>query len=188
MLRSIILAVIVLFPVSEVVLAVLKRAKPSGASVDDRGSMRLLWLVVGTSVCAAFAFQWVPAAAIHAPAVILRVLALGLMLLALAVRWISIITLGRFFTVNVSVQSDHRLVEAGFYRHVRHPSYSGLLLAFIGLGVSFGNWLSLAVLAVPISLAVLWRIAIEERALRDALGASYVEYSSRTKRLVPGLF
>jgi protein-S-isoprenylcysteine O-methyltransferase len=188
MLRSIIMVVIVLFPISEIALAVLKRANPRAATVDDRGSMRFLWLVISASVCAAIGFQWLPAAAIHAPAVVLRMLGLGLLLVGLAVRWLSILTLGRFFTVNVAVQRDHSLIEAGLYRYVRHPSYSGLLLAFLGLGVFFANWLSLTVLVVPVALAVVRRIGIEERALLDALGVPYVEYSSRTKRLVPGLF
>ncbi len=186
--HSILLAVVVLFPISEIALAVLKRADSRAAAVRDRGSMGLIWLVIGASVSVAAASQWVSAAAIHAPAAILRPLALGLIVSGLVVRWMSILTLGRFFTVNVAAQNDHSLVETGLYRHLRHPSYSGLLLAFLGLGVFFANWLSLAVLVVPTTLAVLRRIAIEERVLRDALGSSYVEYCSRTRRLVPGLF
>jgi protein-S-isoprenylcysteine O-methyltransferase len=188
MLDKVLLVVVALFPVSEIALTVVKRANRRAAALDDRGSMRLLWMVIGASVCAAVGFTWIPAAAIHAPSRVLHLLALGVLLLGMTIRWLSILTLGRFFTVDVSVQHDHELVETGFYRHVRHPSYSGLLLAFVGLGVFFGNWLSLGVLALPITLAVLRRIRIEERALREALGAPYEEYSSRTKRLIPGVF
>jgi protein-S-isoprenylcysteine O-methyltransferase len=188
MLGSILMVVIVLFPVSEIALSVLKRAQPGAASLGDRGSLRFLWVVISASICAAIGFQWLPAAAIHAPAVVLRMVALGLLVFGLAVRWVAILTLGRFFTVNVAVQRDHSLIETGLYRYVRHPSYSGLLLAFLGLGVFFANWLSLVALVVPIALAVLRRIGIEEHALREALGDPYVEYTSRTKRLVPGFF
>lgn len=188
MLRGTLLVLVVLFPISEIALAVLKRADSRAATVDDRGSLRLLWLVIGASVSAAVGFQWVPAAAIDAPAVVLQSLSLGLLLLGLIVRWVSILTLGRFFTVDVAVQTGHALVETGFYRYVRHPSYSGLLLLFLGLGIFYANWLSLAVLVVPTTLAVLRRIGIEERALREAFGATYAEYSSRTRRLVPWLF
>jgi protein-S-isoprenylcysteine O-methyltransferase Ste14 len=187
-LRVVLWFVVILFPVSEIVLALLKRASSRVANVQDRGSMRLLWLVIATSVCLAIAFQWVPAARLHLSAVFLQALALGLMIAGLAVRWVSIFTLGRFFTVDVAIHNGHTLVEVGLYRHLRHPSYSGLLLAFLGLGVMFANWLSFIAIVVPITLAVLNRIAKEESALRDALGASYVAYCSRTKRLVPGLF
>jgi protein-S-isoprenylcysteine O-methyltransferase Ste14 len=47
------------------------------------------------------------------------------------------------------------------------------------------NWLSAVVLVLPILLAFLWRIAIEERALLEAFGADYATYKVRTKRLVP---
>lgn len=188
MLRSILTVIVVLFPISEIVLAVVKRANARGATVDDRGSMRLLWLVVGASVFVAAGFQWVPAASIKVPAALLEVLALALLLLGLVVRWSAILTLGRFFTVDVAVQSDHHLVETGLYRYIRHPSYSGLLLLFLGLGVYFANWLSLAALTVPVLLAVLKRISLEERVLRDGLGKSYSEYCTRTRKLVPGLF
>jgi protein-S-isoprenylcysteine O-methyltransferase len=187
-LRVALLTVVVLFPVSEITLAVMKRANARVSTVQDRGSIRLLWLVIGVSICAAAAFQWIPAASIQAPTATLHLLVLGFMVVGLVVRWASILTLGRFFTVDVAVRDDHVLVETGFYRHVRHPSYSGLLLVFVGMGFFFANWLSLAALVVPITAAILRRIGIEERALRDALGAPYVEYCSRTKRFVPGLF
>ena len=187
MLSGILVAVVVLFPISEIALAGWKRAKTRSAT-KDRGSMGLLWLVIGASIFAAAVLQRLPATTMRAPAVLVQLIALGLLLVGLVVRWIAILTLGRFFTVKVAIQPDHSLVDTGLYRYVRHPSYSGLILAFLGLGIFFDNWLSLAVLMVPIVLALLWRITIEERALRDALGLPYVEYSARTKRLVPGLF
>ena len=52
----------------------------------------------------------------------------------LILRWWAIIMLGRFFTVDVTIEKDHELVERGPFRIVRHPSYTGVLLAFVGLG------------------------------------------------------
>jgi protein-S-isoprenylcysteine O-methyltransferase len=98
---------------------------------------------------------------------------------------VSVLTLGRLFTVNVAIHSDHPVVEKGPYRFVRHPSYSGLLLAFIGLGVFFANSLSILVLLVPIVLAVINRVVTEERALLSFLGPPYAAYCARTKRFVP---
>ena len=66
-------------------------------------------------------------------------------------------------------------------------SEGGLLLAFVGLGISFGSWLSILALMLPICFAVLNRVRKEEHALIAALGSEYAEYCSRTKRFIPGL-
>ncbi len=53
---------------------------------------------------------------------------------------------------------------------VRHPSYSGLLLVFLAVGLWTRNWLSLAIFMVPPMLALLYRMVVEEWALREAFG------------------
>jgi protein-S-isoprenylcysteine O-methyltransferase Ste14 len=103
-------------------------------------------------------------------------------------RWVSIIHLGRFFTVNVAIAADHQLVETGPYRFIRHPSYSGALLAFVGWGMVLRNWASLLIALLPIAVAFLYRINVEERALLEALGDCYRAYMARTKRLIPFLY
>ena len=54
----------------------------------------------------------------------------------LAIRWAAIRTLGRFFTVNVTLRPGHRVVKEGLYRYMRHPSYTGGLLGFVGLSMA----------------------------------------------------
>ncbi len=179
---------IVLFPASEVALALFRRARPGAAAIADRGSMRRLWLAVGVGVVLAVLGQTVRAARLPIGETACRGLALVVLLAGLGLRWAAILTLGRLFTVDVAIQPNHALVQSGLYRVVRHPSYTGLLLAFLGLGISFGNWLSLAGLLVPIALAVIGRMNTEERALAEALGPPYRTYCARTKRLVPGLY
>ena len=90
--------------------------------------------------------------------------------------------------MNVSISAEHRLVDSGPYRYVRHPTYAGALLTFVGLGFCFGNWLTTLFLTLPIMAAFLWRIRIEERALLDALGKNYRAYMKRTKRLIPRVY
>jgi len=187
-LRTILIIVVILFPVSEIALAVFKRANARAASVRDRGTIGLLWVVIAVSICVAIALQWVTAGAMRVPRVRVEFAGLCLMLVGLTVRWTAIITLGRFFTVNVAVQTDHVLVDTGIYRHIRHPAYSGLLATFLGLGVISANWLSLAALVIPVTVAVLRRVAVEERVLRHALGVTYDAYRARTKRFVPGVY
>jgi protein-S-isoprenylcysteine O-methyltransferase len=185
MLFALLWAVVVLFPVSEIALARVRRANPQTSQLEDRGSLRRLWLAIMIGVTLAIAAQWVPSARVPGSALLLRSLALSLMVVGLAIRWLAILTLGRFFTVNVAIQADHSVVETGPYRFVRHPSYSGLLLAFVGLAVFFANWLSILGLLVPITLAVLNRVRKEEQALLASLGLPYAAYCARTKRFIP---
>jgi protein-S-isoprenylcysteine O-methyltransferase Ste14 len=97
-------------------------------------------------------------------------------------------TLGRFFTVDVTIEKDHELVERGPFRVVRHPSYTGVLLAFVGLALTLDNWSALLVILLPISAAFIHRMNMEENALSGALGREYTDYMQRTKRLVPFVY
>lgn len=128
--------------------------------------------------------QLVPAAAIADGRNAVFLGGIALALLGIALRWIAILTLGRFFSMRVMVRADHSVVERGPYRLVRHPSYTGALLTLLGVLLCSTNWLSLAcfVLALP---GLAYRISVEERALTEALGGAYREYMRRTKRLVP---
>ena len=112
---------------------------------------------------------------------------LVLMLVGIAIRWSGIHTLRRFFSANVAVQRDHRLIVAGPYRWVRHPGYFGGWLMFAGLGVALANWVALLVLAVLTVPAFLYRIAVEERALRGAF-PEYAAYASTVRKFIPFLW
>jgi protein-S-isoprenylcysteine O-methyltransferase Ste14 len=87
----------------------------------------------------------------------------------------TIITLGRFFTVDVTIEKDHELVESGPFRMVRHPSYTRVLLAFVGFALSLGDWGALLVILLPIGVAFIHRMNVEENALSGALGPQYTE-------------
>lgn len=113
---------------------------------------------------------------------------LALLVAGVAVRWRAIYTLGKFFTGVVLIREDHRLVRTGIYKHVRHPAYTGALLAHLGLGLSFTNWFCLGLGVVPYALAAAYRVRVEERALREAFGDEYETYASSTKRLIPKVY
>ncbi len=115
-------------------------------------------------------------------------LLLGLLLLGLLLRWWSIIHLGRFFTVDVVIAADHRVVDSGPYRLIRHPSYTGALLIIAGVALCFGNFVSALVLSIPNVALLMQRVRIEETALSQGLGEPYRAYISRTKRLIPGVY
>jgi protein-S-isoprenylcysteine O-methyltransferase Ste14 len=106
----------------------------------------------------------------------------------LVMRWLAILSLGRLFTVDVAIMQNHHVVRRGIYKWIRHPSYSGALLSFLGLGTAFSNYFSIAVIFVPICAAFLYRIQVEERALLAAFGDEYREYCATTRRLIPWLY
>jgi protein-S-isoprenylcysteine O-methyltransferase len=178
-----------IYVISEIGLGIVKRARNGESRVADRGSLALIWLVVSCSMFLAFSLKYsAPEYGFQSLAVFAAALGTALFFAGLAIRWYAIIYLGRFFTVNVAIASDHELIEGGTYRYVRHPAYSGALLAFVGLGLCIGNWVSIAAIAIPILAVFLWRIQVEEAALLLGLGHQYRSYMDRTKRLLPGIY
>jgi len=187
-LATIMKIVTLVWVLSEAVLVVFTRWNRRSALPRDRGSRALLWCAIGAGIAAGTGLQATTSAAIRIPEPWLLGASLLLLVGGLVIRWAAILTLGRFFSTSVAIQQDHRLVRTGLFRLVRHPSYSGLLLLFLGMGLSFGNWLSFAVIVVPFLAALLYRIHVEESSLVEALGQDYVEYCRSTKCLLPGIF
>ena len=94
--------------------------------------------------------------------------------------------LGRNWSSEVQIKQDHQLIQAGPYRTVRHPIYTGLLLALLGTALKVGDWRGL--LAVAIVAASFWfKLRQEERWLLQRFGAPYADYLRRTHALIPGL-
>lgn len=106
----------------------------------------------------------------------------------IALRTWAILTLGRFFKFTIVIQAGHHVVTAGPYRLLRHPSYTGGLLALAGVGLALGSWLSLLIVILVPLAAILVRIHVEEARLSQALGQDYQAYTSHTRRLIPGLW
>ncbi len=176
-----------LYGLSELYLAFTRHSRTQAVSKDHR-SLFLLWTMTLVSLWLGIQMIWLfPWAAVPYPSGF-YFLGFILFLAGLALRWYSIGYLGRYFTVDVSISAGHKLVDSGPYRYVRHPSYTGSLLTFVGLGFCFGNWLTLLFLTVPIIGAFRWRIRIEESALIEALGEDYRAYMQRTKRLIPFVY
>jgi protein-S-isoprenylcysteine O-methyltransferase len=108
--------------------------------------------------------------------------------IGIVVRSLAIAQLGRLHSPNVAVQADHRVVDTGLYRRIRHPSYLGAIIAFLGCAIALGNWISVVVVMVLTVPAYLVRIHEEENALAATLGEPYRAYQARTHRLVPGVY
>ena len=109
------------------------------------------------------------------------------MFLGVLVRQYAIAILGRFFSLTVQIAEDHMVVEKGPYRLIRHPSYTGILITFIGLGLAVQSWGAVLVLLLFFGISFGYRMRVEERTLLSGLGRDYASYMKRTKRLIPFL-
>lgn len=118
----------------------------------------------------------------------IALLGITLLLSGVAIRWTAILTLGKYFTCVVMIKEDHRIIQSGLYKHLRHPAYTGALVGHLGFGLSFTNWLSLALSTIPYLAAALYRMQVEEQALKDSFGEEYIRYAERTKRLIPKVY
>jgi protein-S-isoprenylcysteine O-methyltransferase len=178
----------ILFFLSETALSLFRRAPSASNSGEDRGSLGLLWGVITLSMTLAVVLtvRLPQAGWSYIPAV--QALAIALLLGGLALRWYSILYLGRYFTVSVTVSPDQHLVDTGPYAKIRHPCYTGALLAFAGVGMLMHNFAALAVILTGVFPAFVYRMRVEERALARGLGAAYVDYMRRTRRLIPGVY
>jgi len=93
--------------------------------------------------------------------------------------------LGRYLSPYAEVMSEHRVIERGPYRYIRHPGYLGQMIAFVGLGVALQSWVALVAILLLAGGLLASRILIEEELMATELGEPYVKYMARTKRLVP---
>lgn len=153
-----------------------------GSRPADRGSYAALTVLMATGYWAAFFSASRYGRAFGAWASWLGAfLAVGGTLFR---QW-AIRTLGQYFTRSVRVSPDQRVVQEGPYRWVRHPSYTGAILAAAGVGLALGNPLSFAFLLAAVVPGFAYRISIEEKALVETLGEPYRAYRARTKRLIP---
>jgi protein-S-isoprenylcysteine O-methyltransferase Ste14 len=181
-LRGLVLVTIAVWVVLE--LRQSGNARPEARRVDRASKVVLFAMVTVGFAVAANAPGSVPAAAIARPAVAAWI-GLVLMWCGIALRFWSFHTLGRYFTFSVETSVDQPVITAGPYRVIRHPSYAGLLIAFIGAGLQYRNWVSLLVLLVASVGGLVYRIGVEERALTRALGDRYRAYAATHKRLIP---
>lgn len=157
--------------------------------VEDRGSLN--GILVGFSVALFAAFllpRLAPQAVLPGPRLAWFYGGLLLLVAGSLLRRHCFRVLGAFFKGTVTLQSEHRVIEAGAYRWVRHPSYSAAFLLVLGVALAQANWLGVVVslaLAVP---PYVYRAQVEEQALLASLGAPYAQFLATRKRFIPHLY
>jgi protein-S-isoprenylcysteine O-methyltransferase Ste14 len=106
----------------------------------------------------------------------------------LIIRIKSILTLKHYFTYTVTKIQNHQLIETWLYKYVRHPSYLGQFMIFVGIATALSNWLSIVTMIVPCLIGFMYRIKVEEQFMLKQLGQKYMEYRKRTKKLIPMIY
>jgi len=173
---------------SEIILSRARRSEAKDSSRLDKSSLRFLWIAIFLSVFLGVFLGVKGVGFIRVRHHLLSNCGIFLMLLGLVIRWTAILTLRKYFTVDVSILEGHKIVKKGLYKYIRHPSYAGSLVSFLGLGLAFSNWLSSIVMFLPILMAFIYRMQVEEKALIQAFGEEYLDYSNTTKRLIPKIY
>ena len=150
--------------------------------------MPILWIVIAGAVTICHWISDAQPPTMFGGARWLRSLSVAVIVIGLWIRWTAIFTLGRAFSANVAIQHSQKVYKTGLYRFVRHPSYLGLLLIFLAIGLHSRNWIGLTVMMVPTAGALWYRIHIEEAILTQAFGDEYRTYIRATKRLIPRIY
>ncbi len=110
----------------------------------------------------------------------ITILFIGIILRVWAIK-----TLGSFFTATVQITENHSLIKHGPYRNLRHPSYTGSWLAFLGVGLWLESFVGLMIAITCMTLAYYLRIKAEEQTLLKTFGQQYISYQKKTFRMIP---
>jgi protein-S-isoprenylcysteine O-methyltransferase Ste14 len=169
---------------------VFRRERTAAKGDDrDRGSLRFIMIMSALGIVLAIAAPIVvPAARIDLPSLPLFIVSIVVFWAGAGLYTWSVVTLGKWFRPSVQIFEDQRLVTSGPYRILRHPAYTGGILVFAGIGLSFGNWLSFICATLAVTLAYAWRIRIEEAALVERFGAEFEARRKRTWAVLPPIW
>ncbi|MGZ9720392.1 methyltransferase family protein [Rhizobium miluonense] len=110
----------------------------------------------------------------------------ALTLIGLAFAVWARVHIGRNWSGVITLKEDHALIRSGPYALVRHPIYSGLMLAIIGSAIARGD-IAAALAIIAVLYAVLRRVHIEESWMSETFGSAYADYKASTPALVPFL-
>jgi protein-S-isoprenylcysteine O-methyltransferase Ste14 len=109
------------------------------------------------------------------------------LLAGLAVRAQATRTLGRYFSPDVRILPEHKLIRHGIYNYIRHPIYMGTLLAYFSIPLLFHSLYGFFIMILKVPFTI-YRIKIEEQALLERFGDEYRDYMKTSKRLIPYVY
>jgi protein-S-isoprenylcysteine O-methyltransferase Ste14 len=183
----IIIAVAYLYGFFEVFMNLRQRSKSKLSTSSDKSSIWWLYGLITLGYALSFA---IGATKIGRMGHWNTFFAIGLALVVIGfiIRIHSLLTLKQYFTYSVAKVEDHKIIETGLYKFIRHPGYLGQLIIFIGISTALSNWLSVLLMMVPVTIGYIYRIKVEERFMIEQMGESYLSYQEWTKRMIPMLY
>lgn len=177
--------VITIWLLSEIIgTAIIPRIRRGGSVIKRKDRFSGLYIFATIFLALILSFYFARANIAMLPG---WVFSLGILLIILGIilRQLSMAILGKYFSGVVGIQKDQVVIEKGPYKYVRHPSYTGAFMIFIGLGLALQSGAAVLTLIVLFIIAYGFRIYVEEKALISELGEPYIDYKKRTKRLIP---
>jgi len=113
------------------------------------------------------------------------VVGLIIMIIGMVIHFLSMITLGKFFTRTLTITNNHSIVCSGIYRKIRHPGYTGTILFGVGFGIASYNWILFSFISLLLVLIYSYRINTEEKMLLEHFGNEYKNYKAESWQLIP---
>ena len=104
------------------------------------------------------------------------------------VRITATLTLKEYYTRTLRTSESQKIIKKGLYHYVRHPGYFGLIVMWLGAGLSTGNYILLALIFCQTLMVYVYRIKNEEAMLIDHFGDEYLDYKKSTKKLFPLIY
>lgn len=183
----VIIAVSYLYGFFEVFMNLGQKKRSKVASSGDKSSLWLLYCLITVGYAMSFSIGATKMGRIYLWNTFFGI-GMVLVVAGLMIRVHSILTLKQFFTYSVAKVEDQKIIENGLYKFIRHPGYLGQWVIFIGISISTSNWLSVLAMLIPITIGYIYRIQVEERFMAEQMGADYLNYQVRTKRIIPRLY
>jgi protein-S-isoprenylcysteine O-methyltransferase len=164
-----------------------QRGKSTGRISGDKGSLWVLYILITLGYALSFSIGATKIGRMNHWNVFFAV-GVVLVVIGLIIRITSILTLKQYFTYSITQTEEHKLIETGLYKIIRHPGYLGQLLIFAGISTSLSNWLSILLMMIPITIGYIHRMNVEECFMLEQMGDSYLNYQKRTKRIIPKIY
>lgn len=183
----IIIAISYLYGFFEVIMNLRQRSKSKATSSSDKSSLWWLYGLITLGYALSFSIGATKIGRIYYWNTFF-VVGMALFVIGFMIRIHSILTLKRYFTYSVVKVENHKIIETGLYKFIRHPGYLGQLIIFIGISTSISNWLSILIMMIPIAVGYIYRIKVEEIFMIEQMGENYLNYQKRTKRLIPMIY
>jgi protein-S-isoprenylcysteine O-methyltransferase Ste14 len=116
-----------------------------------------------------------------------RWVGLGMVFAGYALMSWAVIALKNQFSVDVTIQEDHKLITTGPYSYIRHPRYLGIILLLSGMSLVFRSWMAF-IFALASVLVLIWRIRDEENLMHQEFTDTWEQYTKRSWRLIPYIY